>query len=144
MITGLSPIGITLYGLALNLYPPAFRREFGAEMLRDFCESSQEQRPNGLLRLWGHTLADLLWTLIVEWSRTLTPVIALMAATATFLSLEMLCHVIQPPRLSDMSTRTSDADMLTLETLVTTVLLVVVAVLLITHWSVRPFGDRRR
>jgi hypothetical protein len=66
-----------LYRAALSLFPPAFRRDHGAEMARDFEDARQEannHRSIWLLR--GCMAIDLVRTLAVQWVRTKVPAIA--------------------------------------------------------------------
>ena len=57
------PWTVALYRLALHVYPAAFRRSFGAELVRDMelatGERWQAEGWPGLVGLWGRTLADL-------------------------------------------------------------------------------------
>ncbi len=59
-----------LYGALLVLYPKAFRRRYGEEMRRDFCELSREGLEEGgapeLVRVWAQALTDLVLTALKE------------------------------------------------------------------------------
>ena len=43
-MTGSLNLGAKAYRASLQLYPPAFRREFGCEMLHDFHDASRDAR----------------------------------------------------------------------------------------------------
>ena len=59
-----------VYRLLLAVYPPAFRRAYGphmAQVFRDCCRDTLRKRGlPGLLRLWTHTLADMIATAVKE------------------------------------------------------------------------------
>lgn len=49
-----------LYALLLRVYPAAFRREFGAEMLQLFRDRRRAREP--AIRLWLHLLDDFVFS----------------------------------------------------------------------------------
>jgi len=65
-------ISFRLYEALLFAYPSEFRRMFGAEMIQVFrdCYRAQlaERRAGSVLRLWSHTLFDLLVSALEEHS----------------------------------------------------------------------------
>ena len=75
---------LRLYRMALLLYPPAFRREYAADMLLDAAdaraEAAADSRRDGLWRWRLHIALDLVCTFSVQWLRTGLPLIAIVAA----------------------------------------------------------------
>lgn len=134
-----------IYRAALRLYPPAFRREFSAEMARDFDDAIAETRAEGgrgeLAALWRSTGADLARTLIVEWLRTGLPVLMLTAAAGTAIAAKVAATVVLQPPLA-LPIEQADRDILTLLVLTCAVLLVICATIIFTFWFSRP--PRRR
>ncbi|PYR38096.1 MAG: hypothetical protein DMF90_04540, partial [Acidobacteria bacterium] len=59
-------IGVRVYEAALQLYPPAFRREFGVEMVRDVREASLESAASrgwrDVATFWLAIAGDVLMT----------------------------------------------------------------------------------
>lgn len=55
------------YALLLWLYPPRFRRLFGAEMARVFERGRRRSRGAGVVAFWFRSLSDLLRTAPAEW-----------------------------------------------------------------------------
>ena len=54
---------VRVYGVAVRLFPPAFRERFGGELVEAFAESAADRHrrrgSRGLARLWLQTTADL-------------------------------------------------------------------------------------
>lgn len=137
--------GVWIYQAALYLYPPAFRREFGSEMARDFEESTAEiwraTRWRGVFGLWAHTGADLATTATVQWLRSGLPAIALASAAFAILSVGTAAQLV--PRVSIPAPLTeADRDLLALLLLAIVVLLIVVAVLVFNLWFSRSLVRR--
>jgi hypothetical protein len=65
-----SSIHPRVYGLLLLAYPAEFRREYGPQMtqvFRDCCRDQLRQAGKfGLVRVWSHTLVDLIQTALKE------------------------------------------------------------------------------
>ena len=139
-------IGARVYGAALLLCPPAFRREFSTEMARDVDDASADMQSAGgaaALLLWIGIAADLAATVVVQWLRTGWPVLAACslagAIAATRVAANMLWHEPLPVPAS-----AHDRDLMTLLLLTGTVLLVIVATIVFTFWFARPVARRRR
>ena len=139
-------IGARVYGAALFLCPPAFRREFSTEMARDVDDAAEDMRSGGAAaaRLrWIGIAADLAATVVVQWLRTGWPVLATCslagAIAATRVAASMLWHEPLPVPASAY-----DRDLMTLLLLTGTVLLVIVATIVFTFWFARPVARRRR
>src|SRR5262245_28873085 len=75
-----------IYRASLWLFPPAFRREFGSEIVRDFDELRQDFRRRGVSAWHLHTFiaADLLHSLMTQWLQHGRPAIALAALSGPF------------------------------------------------------------
>ena len=67
-------VGSTVYKALLGLYPRAFRREFGFDMIQDFEEASHDAWTDdhwrGVLSLWLLTAADIVRSVPVQWVRS--------------------------------------------------------------------------
>lgn len=65
-----SSIHPRVYGLLLLAYPREFRREYGpqmAQVFRDCCRDQLQQAGRfGLVKVWSHTLIDLIQTALKE------------------------------------------------------------------------------
>jgi hypothetical protein len=139
-----------LYRAGLFLLPPAFRREFSNEMIRDFAsERLEAARAGRMLDLWrfrARMAADLLGAVVTQWIRTGLPAIACLAASATTLALSGIARV-WPPLMFSLPAGTEHADTIELVLLVSVVLLVIVATVIFTIWftqrSMRPIPRRR-
>ena len=139
-------IGARIYYAALFLCPPAFRREFSAEMARDVDDAAEDMRSAGgaaSLMLWIGITIDLASTVVVQWLRSGWPVLAACsiagAIAATRVAASMLLHDALP-----VPATAHDRDMMTLMLLTGTVLAVIVATIVFTFWFVRPTQRRRR
>jgi hypothetical protein len=142
-----APLDSRLYQAALFLYPPAFRREFSSEMVRDFNEARAETEQRGHRRsLWAFRAdmsADLVSTVVVQWIRTGWPVIVLLSmivpvtAASALARLWQRTHVVLPHG-------SSDADVTALVLLTAIVLLVIAATIILTLWFTRPLLYHRR
>jgi hypothetical protein len=76
-----------LYGAALRLCPPEFRREHGDEMASDFAEARAEVSASGA-GAWAFRAAmgvDLGRTIVVQWWRTGLPIIGVVAVSCSLL-----------------------------------------------------------
>jgi hypothetical protein len=143
----LTSAGARIYYAAIFLCPPAFRREFSAEMARDVDAQVEEVRRSGgavdRAVLCARLSADLAVTLIVQWLRSGFPALAACALAAAFAATQvaasMLPHAALPVPLT-----AHDRDVMTLMLLTGTVLLVIVATIVFTFWFSRPAPRRRR
>jgi hypothetical protein len=133
-----------LYSAGLYLYPPAFRREFGSEMRRDFEEACGESWIaagwRGVLGLWTHTSADLAVSAAVLWLRSGLPLIALVSALFALLTVTaaaQLGRVSVPVPLTD-----ADRDVVAFALMAMVVLLIIAAVLVFNLWFSRSLVRR--
>jgi serine/threonine protein kinase len=58
-----------IYRILLGLYPAAFREEYGplmVQLFRDMCRDARRSGTGGLVRLWLHTLFDLIRSALRE------------------------------------------------------------------------------
>ena len=139
-------IGARIYYATLFLCPPAFRREFSAEMARHVDDAAEDMRSAGgvaALMLWIGVAADLACTIVVQWLRSGWPVLTACsiagAIAATRVAANMLLHEPLPVPAS-----AHDRDLMTLLLLTGTVLLVIAATIVFTFWFSRPLPRRRR
>jgi hypothetical protein len=140
-------VAATVYQAALNLYPPAFRREFGAEMVHHFREASRETRAseglNGLAAFWCSIATDLLMTVVLEWCRTGLPLLTLASAIPVVTFLGVLSRIGRRAPLM-LPEANPDRELLVVILLVAVLLLVIAATIIFTLWFARPLVYRRR
>jgi hypothetical protein len=136
-----------LYRAALYLYPPAFRREFGGEMVRDFEEARLERCAAGAVtHSWSfhvHITTDFVKTVVWQWLRTGLPVIALVSAGIPLLVAGLLADFSRSQALK-LPAGTPDADVIALALLVMVVLFIVASTILLTLFFSRSLLHRRR
>jgi hypothetical protein len=136
-----------LYGAAVRLYPPDFRREFASEMSRDFSQATQEAWGDGAWRslagLWTHMGTDLARTLIVQWLRSGWPAITLIPVAFATAGVGAAARILALPPVA-LPAGQPDRDEAALLLLVTIVLLIVMATIILTLWFTRPLRYRTR
>ncbi len=131
---------VAIYRVVLRLYPAAFVKAFGGELVRDMEMASDESwragRWRALVVLWARTLVDLGVSVVVQWTRTGWPVATWVTGASTAGALAVAWYVYRGAwRLA----RTRDDDeVAVLLVAVSAVLLVVVCTLTFTLWLVRP------
>ena len=134
------PWTVALYRLALHVYPAAFRRSFGAELVRDMelatGERWQAEGWPGLVGLWGRTLADLAVSAPAQWARAGWPVSTWLIGAATAATLAVAWRVHRAAW--NMVYGGGDHEIAVLLVAVSAVLVVVVCTLTFTMWIVRP------
>jgi uncharacterized BrkB/YihY/UPF0761 family membrane protein len=134
-----------VYAAALHLYPPAFRREFGPEMLRDFDDAQSETwcRPGARAVFVVHIAADLARSIVWQWLRSGLPAIAVVSAAATLLSIAAISR-LWPTRAMEMPLRPADRELLGLIILAIVVILLIATTIVLTIWSAPTRSLRRR
>jgi hypothetical protein len=143
-------VDAALYRSALHLCPPAFRREFSAEMIRDAADARRDPHVAGIgWRLWIfrlHMGRDLAASIVRQWLHTGLPAIVLLAGTVTSLAVASLARVWSP-RLFTLPAAHPQRDLIVLELLVAVLLFVIVSTVLFTSWIIRrmtpPIARRR-
>jgi hypothetical protein len=139
--------GATLYRAAVFLYPPAFRKEFAPDMVRDFADASDETWADrgaaGLLLLWHQTTMDLLLTLMWQWWRTGLPAIGALSLLPSLAASIGIARLARALPLNVVLPR-HDQETLTLLMLIATVVLLIAATIVFTHWFTAPLRNRRR
>jgi hypothetical protein len=143
----LRSIGAKVYYLALFLCPPAFRREFSAEMARDvdeaIAETWREGRRLERVALWCRIGTDLARTVFTQWLRTGLPILIPCSALAMTIALGLTARILGHGRLT-VPVAPADRDLMTLIVLTGVVLIVVLATILFTFWFSRPLLRRQR
>jgi len=135
-----------LYETALYLYPPAFRREFSGEMLRDFNDARQE--PHVLAdrrQLWafrGRMAADLAKSIPLQWGRSGWPAIVALSLVGPLLSGLAARTLVRPAHFT-IPSGTDQDDLLAMLVVVLLMLFIVVATIIFTFWFTH-FRLRRR
>jgi hypothetical protein len=140
MKSAATTIAALVYRSVLHLYPPAFRREFGAEMACDFEDATTEAGTRhgwlGVSVLWAILAADLLRAIAIQWLRTGVPTAIAMAATWTISCCVLIAQQTSPRR--DISLlfppRTADQEMQILLLGSAVVVLLIVATILVAGW----------
>jgi hypothetical protein len=142
-----SRLEVRLYRAAVYLYPPGFRREFGAEMAQDFLDASVEIRLAGRVRgLWSFRAqigADFAKTVLVQWLRTGVPIIAVVAAVGPlFIAGALAKWSREVPMI--LPNGTPDEEVLAVALMAIVVLLIIAATIVFTLWFMRPVLYRTR
>lgn len=127
-----------IYQVCLRLYPPAFRLQFGDEMVSDFDEATYDARRTrgwlGVVALWALVGIDFARTVATQWLRTGLP--ALIALSAIWST--MMCTLIAQqfvPRASLLAPpRTPDDEVSLLLIGMAVLVWVIAAVIAVTGW----------
>jgi hypothetical protein len=129
-----------LYRAGLACCPPAFQREYAAEMLRDFDSGRREALASARpLDIWSWRVAlllDLVRTVGVEWSRTSLPAVAIVSATLPLLLAGVGASLFRQTRFT-LPTTTPDAESIGLVLLASVVVLVIAMTMLAAVWATR-------
>jgi hypothetical protein len=137
----------SLYRAGLFCCPPAFRRDYGAEMLRDFDEARTEACSTGRVRdLWAWRLSfslDLIRTAAAEWVRSGFPLVVLAALPVPLLLAGGAMNLLRGIRFS-LSPDTPDAESIGLVLLSSVVVVLVAMTILFTTWAARSVRPRPR
>jgi hypothetical protein len=140
------PIDVRLYRACLSACPPAFRREYGSEMVRDFGEARQDASGAGARALWRLRLlmaVDLLRTVGTEWTRTGWPVIGFVSLVAALTLAEALA-VLARRAVFVIPAEVAHAETIGVLVLVTISVFVIAMTMALTLWAARPVRRRRR
>lgn len=139
-------IAVRLYRACLAACPPAFRREYGEEMVRDFADACADARGGGGRAVWRFSLVmaiELLGTVWTQWMRTGWPAIALVSVLVPLTLAEALAALgrsaafVIPPG-------TAQADPIGVLLLATISVLLIATTLALAPWAARPVLRRRR
>ena len=143
------PAAIRIYGAALWLCPPSFRRQYGDQMLRDFVEARADAKAAGERRAIGRFVAqmtiDLARTVVIQWIRTGAIVIAGAAMLCTLTLAGALVGFVRRIRI-DVPPRSLELDTLFVVLIVSVIVVVIAAAIIFTHWfaaSIRRQPRRR-
>ena len=135
-----------LYKAALYLYPPAFRREFSGEMLRDFQDARREPHVlAGRRQLWGfrrRMAADVATSIPLQWARSGWPAIVALSLAGPLLSAVAAGTLVRPAHFT-IPSGTDQDDLLAMLVVVLLMLFIVVATIIFTFWFAH-FRLRRR
>jgi hypothetical protein len=140
------PLDVHLYRACLRACPPAFLREYGDEMIRDFVDARDEAAAEGRHALWRLRLLmalDLLRTIGTQWTRTGWPVIGLVSVMAALSVAAGLAAVARRATfvIPGDAVHSEALGLLLLATI--SVFLIAVTIAL-TLWTARPVRRRRR
>jgi hypothetical protein len=127
----------SLYQLGIACCPPAFRREYGTEMLRDFDaarrDSTSDGEPTGLWTWRVAVSLDLARTIATQWMRSGWPVFVALSMLAPLLLVGGLANLLQHTSFQ-LPTNTPDAESIGLVLMATVVLVVIATTILFTAW----------
>ncbi|HKT81045.1 MAG TPA: hypothetical protein VJP86_12550 [Vicinamibacterales bacterium] len=140
-------MGTIAYRAAVRLYPADFRRQFEAEMLRDFAEATSEAVGCGdrhVVALWGRVTLDFFKSLLLQWIRTGLPLVALIAAVCSFSGVALTANLLAGRTWAVAVDASPEADLLALFLLVVGLLMIVIATICLTQWFTRSLIERRR
>jgi len=136
-------VPVRAFACALYVLPPAFRREFGAEMTADFTESLHDIDVRGAtLALWLRAFGDLCVSAPRLWIDTGLPLIA--AAAAAWALVVATAAARLPPAAIPLPDQGDDRDLRLLILLVAVVLVVIANTLIVSLWFLRPILTRHR
>ena len=124
-------MGTIAYRAAVRLYPADFRRQFEAEMLRDFAEATSEAVGCGdrhVVALWGRVTLDFFKSLLLQWIRTGLPLVALIAAVCSFSGVALAANLLAGRTWA----------------VAVGLLMIVIATICLTQWFTRSLIERRR
>jgi hypothetical protein len=140
------PLDVRLYCACLTACPPAFRHEYGDEMVRDFSEAREEASVAGGQALWRLRLliaVDLFRTVLTQWARNGWPVIGLVSvivplclAAGMATLARHVTFVIQPDA--------AQAEGIGVVLLATVSVFLIAMTIALTLWASRPVRRRRR
>jgi hypothetical protein len=140
------PIDVRLYRACLRACPPAFLREYGDEMVRDFDDAREEAAAAGGRALWRLRFLmaiDLLRTMVTQWTRTGWPVIGLVSLMAPLTLAAGLAAVARRATFA-IPRDTVHAEMLGVLLLATVSVFLIATTIALTLWAARPVRRRRR
>ena len=133
-----------LYRAALSLLPPAFRREHGAEMARDFDQARQEADSASAFWLLRACIAiDLVRTLAVQWVRTGLPIIAVLSLVLSIAVAEALAAIARRASIRMPAGFEHEDELIVLFMAQISVVLIALTILL-SLWVGRLTRPRRR
>ena len=137
-----------LYRAGLALCPPAFRREYAAQMIEDFAEALDEASSSGARSdLWALRLQmglDLLRTLRVQWTRTGLPVVGLASVVISLTLVQLLASFVVKSASFSLPADVADRDVIGLLILATVSVFIVASTICITLWASGPIRRPRR
>lgn len=134
---------LAIYRLALLLCPPAFRREFGEEMLRDAADARADAlavgTPRSLWRWRAQMLIDVARTAATQWLRTGVPMIAFVAAIGGAIPLAAMTVLgaLAQRLLVRVSGTITDVDTMGLVLVATLLVCLISITVVITLWAAR-------
>ena len=134
------------YRAALYLCPPAFRQEFGREMLQDFDEARAEVATGPRRAEWvvnARMGVDLGRTAVVQWLRTGWPLILAGAVIAPVPGVVAVVGLM-PRDIFLFPTGEGDVEVVGLVLLATVVVLLIAATIILAYWMTPPIPVRRR
>jgi hypothetical protein len=140
-------LGVRWYRAGLYLCPPAFRREFGPEMVADAIACFRDltdARPASRRACAWRLVVDLLQTSATQWWGTGLPVIALLSMVPMWLALMIFAQLTRTLSALPRDLTIHDQPLLGLELIVCTALLIIASTIAITLAFARPRQPRRR
>jgi hypothetical protein len=140
------PVYLRLYRACLGACPPAFRREYGDEMVRDCGEAWQEAASAGGRALWHLRLqiaVDLVRTVVTQWARTGWPAIGLASLLAPLALAEGLSALARQAAFV-IPPEAAHTDIIGVLLVATISVLLVATTIALTLWAARPVPPLRR
>lgn len=132
------------YRAGLRLCPPAFRREYGDQMLQDFEDACREAADgDGMGRFRLQMGLDLIRTLCVQWFRSGWPVIMLLSVLPMLAAGTGLARLVGHAnfRIPDNQ---PDSEAIGLVLIATVTVFLVATTIVLTLWATRPRRRIRR
>ena len=143
------PVAIRIYGAALWLCPPSFRRQYGDQMLRDFVEARADARaagdPRAVRRFAAQMTIDLARTLVIQWIRTGAIAVAAGAMLCALSLVSALVAFVQRIQV-DLPPRALEFDVLFVVLIISVIVVIIASTIIFTQWfaaSIRRQPRRR-
>jgi hypothetical protein len=137
---------VHLYRACLRACPPAFLREYGDQMIRDFTEARDEAADAGRRALWRLRLLmalDLLRTVGTQWTRNGWPAIGLVSVMVPLILAAGLASVARHTTFV-IPRDAVDDEMIGVLLLATVSVWLIAMTIALTLWAARPVRRRRR
>jgi len=136
-----------LYRAGVWLCPPAFRRDYGGQMLQDYADARHDAaasgRPADRWRFRAQMFVDLARTISWQWVRSGIPIVALVSAAVPLLLAQAITGVFSRIRF-DLPAQGADADAVALFLIATTTVMLVASTITIAVWAAKPARRRQR
>ena len=141
------PSAIRIYGAALWLCPPSFRRQYGDQMRRDFVEARDDARaasdPRAVRLFAAQMTIDLARTVVIQWIRTGAIAIAAGAMLCALSLVSALVAFVQRIHV-DLPPRALEFDVLFVVLIISVIVVIIASTIIFTQWFAGSIRRRPR